>query len=362
MHVFAAFLLSFSICTFLKQLWNKVIITTLIYLLFSTWTMVSWTTIPLSESLTMSFLFIWIATFLLLIKYRKIYLLVIHFLITILFSFTRDSWPYIIFVFYILWFLVAIIYDKKLSKYISPLLLGIIIIFLVQNDMSEAGKRYKTPLVNSILFRIIPNDTYTDWFVKQGMPCADSLRENWKMRPPYDQGWLLYRDPQYNDFMKWVETKGKSTYTKFLITHPAYSLGISYKEFKNIMTIHDVRYHEGSVPPIGYTKFASWLFPIFPFWLCVVLSLLCLIPFFKNKHLIIYLLPIFLIVFFLANVYLIYNADCFEKERHFFITNILIQLTSIISLGLLLNIPLRTYFKKIYYGKIKKSNDSAPSV
>jgi len=50
----------------------------------------------LSESLIISLLFCWIASFLLFYKKRKTHWLILHLIITILLSNTRDSWPYLL--------------------------------------------------------------------------------------------------------------------------------------------------------------------------------------------------------------------------------------------------------------------------
>jgi hypothetical protein len=99
-HVFCTFFMGYVILLFLRKTQTKIIFLISWYLLMSWWNIVGWTNMLLSESLSISFMFLWIASFLLVFYKRTKNLIVFHILVTVLFSFTRDSWPYILIIFY----------------------------------------------------------------------------------------------------------------------------------------------------------------------------------------------------------------------------------------------------------------------
>ena len=229
MHSLAAFVLVFALLLVLKTGLARYLAMFLIYFLMSWWNILGWTTQLLSESLSMSFLFLWIGTFLIYYWKRFPWFLFLHGLITILFSFTRDSWPYILLLFYGLIVIISWLWDKQLLKGAVIMLILSMAIFYCQERSSVIGERTKLPLINVMLLRILPERDNFNWFVIKGMPMAGKIKQNftgidinreegrWKV-------WGTYRDPEYKPFRDWANGPGKGLYMRFLITHPTYSL------------------------------------------------------------------------------------------------------------------------------------------
>jgi len=335
LHSLSVFILVYSILCLLKTVLAKYFILFSIYFLMSWWNILGWTTQLLSESLSMSFLFLWLGTLLIYFWNRKLWILLIHGLIAILFSFTRDSWPYILLLLYSIMIIMAWLWNKPLLKGSVIMLALSILIFFVQEKSSEIGQRTKLPIMNNLVLRILPNSEYFNFFVLKGLPTAglikqqfsgiDLSKENdlWKI-------YGLYTDSSYRSFQNWAADHGKGLYSCFLISHPSYSLLL--KEPKsNLNRIFAYNLHY--VTPVnGYSLFAEKWFPLFSPFLLLFFSILLVLAFTCNRNPFL-LLPLVIGLLFIFNVFLNYNADTMEVERHLFITMIMVQLLSIWSLS-----------------------------
>lgn len=332
MHCLATFILVYSLLLMFKTRVARYISILPIYFLMSWWNIFGWTTQVLSESLILSFLFLWIGTFLIFFIKRKPWFLAIHIFTTILFSFTRDSWPYVLIFFYLIILIIAWIWDKPIVKSTLIMLFLSIAVYFIQGKSSEIGQRTELPVINNILVRILSNHKQFDWFVIKGMPMGGILKQrftnnSWKV-------YGLYVDPEYKPFRGWAAEKGKGLYTRFLLTHPRYTLLLDESP-DNIKRIYSV--NVGYVTPLnGYSIYAEKRFPFFStFSLVVCVFLLLLVFIWKRKVEII--LPIAFTLLFIFNTFLLYNADSMEVARHLFITMILIQFLCIWMVSLLID-------------------------
>lgn len=326
-HALSTFFLCYVMLLYFSKEHSKFVFVVLWYLLMSWWNILGWTHTLLSESLSISFMFLWFASFLLLYKKRTVPYIILHILITILFSFTRDSWPYILVLFYGIYAFIAIRWDRKILVIVITFLIISSAIFVVQQRSAEIGQRYRLPIMNNIVFRILPNEEYLEWFSNKGMPCRDQLKNQYSNLDDSKKIYSLYNDSTFSDFSNWVAKNGKSTYTKFLITHPSNILLLHEKsnDLKRIFA-----YNIGYTGDIkGYSWISQFIFPSFNVLIVLLLNGLLIIQFIKEKRNI-WLFPSVIIIIFTANAFLLYIADSMEVERHLFITNIIIQFIGIL--------------------------------
>ena len=338
-HSIATFVLAYSMLLILKTGVARIFIMFAIYFFMSWWNILGWTTQILSESLSMSFLFLWIGTFLVYFTKRTSFHFVIHCIVTILFSFTRDSWPYILLLFYGLVLISVVLWDKKFIKGSLMLLAVSLIILFVQGKSSEIGQRTKLPVINTLILRILPEKEYFNWFVVRGMPMAGLIKQRFsnldvKKETEMWKLWSTYRDPEYQPLRDWAAFKGKNLYASFLISHPKYTFLLEEPKDK-IKRIFSV--NPGYVTPInGYSIYAEKWFPFFSPMSLLVYTLLLILIFWTTRNISLLFPPIFSLLF-LFHVFLIYNADTLEVERHLFITMIMIQFLCIWSVALLID-------------------------
>ena len=333
----STFFLVCALLLFIKRSVVKYFLIISIYLLMSWWNITGWTTLILSESVSMSLLFCWMASFLFLLKKNNTRWWVIHLMVMFLFSFTRDTWPYILIAFYSVVCFSLWLWKERALKYFAILLVISTGIFFLQQATAKTGNRYKLPLMNSIVIRLIQNDEHAQWLAKNGMPCVETLQKNFRgidvrTEAGQERMFRLYEDTVYNAFARWVLAKGQPVYIRFMLTHPAYTLLLEETGAQRSRILaYDLFYID---EPRGYTRWMQFIFPLFTVPVTLVLCFLLMIPFMlRKKQVLLFPLQLAFIVF--INVVPSYNADALEVERHLFITLIMVQLIGFCATALL---------------------------
>lgn len=313
-----------------------------IYFLMSWWNILGWSIQILSESLSISLFFCWLASFLILWKKRGWFFLLVHMIITILFSFTRDTWPYMIVAFYLFSAVYFYFIEKILFRKLLFLLGFSLILFMVQQQTVLTGTRYRLAMINTITVRILSNPAYTAWFVAHGMPCTDSLVNQYNhidvnVDADRHKIWDVYYNPKYRELSQWISTKGRGVYFRFMMTHPAYFLLFTESKDQRRRILSSNLWYTGDVR--GYSRLSEYIFPVFrP--ISILLGCLSLIVIFFRKRGPFLFFPVLLSLVLLLNVFLSYNADALEVERHLFITMIVIQFIGFLSVTMILDVLL----------------------
>jgi hypothetical protein len=83
------------------------------------------------------------------------------------------------------------------------------------------GERWKYPYSDVLAFRVLPDDARTEWFAERGMPRAEVRA----LVRDYSDGANLFdliKSPKYRQLRAWVDADGRSTYARYLLTHPGF--------------------------------------------------------------------------------------------------------------------------------------------
>ncbi len=335
----------FLVTVFLMYVNNKKIklfIILFLYLFQAWWNILGWSILLLSESLSISLMICWIASFLLFYKERESYQLILHLIIMVLFSFTRDNVPYFLLSFYFITAFFSYFINRKRFPVLLGFLFLTIILFFIQQHSARLGQRYRLPLLNTIVIRILPNADYIQWFSDKGMPCIDELIENYSELNYKDKAiYALYDDSRFIDLFEWINESGKNVYMKFLITHPRYSLLL---EENNQSLSRIFSYNIGYTGKIRqYAWMSQYIFPVFSFIGLIIYNISLTFIYLKKKKLV-FLIPVILTASCFLNTILIYNADSLEVERHMFINGIMIQILGILSVAIILDTYIQDNF------------------
>lgn len=339
---------SYSVSTIFKKNSLKYIWLLSCYLIFSNWENLGWTQTLLSESLGLSFFLLWLGSFILIENKKSNMVISFHIICLLLLSFTRDNMPYFILAFYTCNLILKLFLKEKIV-FASVIVFIAAIIFFVHNKSVKDGNRYRLPVTNTIITRILPNDNYFTWFKEKGMPQADSLKKNFVNINPMDESRIrvynMYNDSTYKPFFNWVITQGKSTYIEFMLTHLDYFFLIHENNSElDYILFYDSGLYIG--PPMNYSeKTFSILHGINPANLLVLLFPICLLLFRARK---IFLRFFSLTFVFLIMVLLNYNADTFEVGRHMYLNHCILYLLALIGILLIVDNPecYRFSFKK----------------
>lgn len=325
------FFLAAALASCISRVWLKFVFIICMYLLMSWLNILRWASIPLSESLSTSFLFLWIASFCFWFKKPSKLSLILHLVMMMFLVFSRDSWIYSMLLFYLLISITLVIARNKLFRQSLIALSCSVVFFLILNYSSKLGKRYYTPLINNVLLRIMPNPDYVAWFEKEGMPNAREYQQKYsglkeEIRHERRRLYDFYYDSANNEFFKWVRENGKNAYMKFLLQHPSYSLlqEEDEQELKNILAYSTFNRKENLN---GYSRLASNIFPLFSWQYLIWIFVLLTVAFLYLRDLV-FMNVLLLSVMVISNILIVYNADAMEIGRHLYTTNIMIQVLS----------------------------------
>lgn len=328
-HFLSATLLCISVSLFIKRQFLKYLLAVFICIVFCWWNILGWAQLILSESLSFSFTWIWVSSLLFWIKFNTRLTFSIHILSVLVFLFTRDSWSYVLILFYVLGIITAYLFLKNLLKPMLVLLLTCCLAFIIQQKAIERGERQKMPVINNLVVRIIKDSSYLHYFVSEGMPMGEELREEYHAIDfTIDENrtliYELYTSKKYEPLFDWVVKNGKNTYLKFMLMHPSYPLMLNEPSAK--MKSFFVRnLYQYTRVPIGISQYVDSVFPVFSYLALFIFVVLLALINIKLKNLI-YILFTVLYIAFIANALIIYNADSLETDRHLFNDSVLVEI------------------------------------
>lgn len=347
-YVFCTIIFSYSFIYFIESFVLKIVSFYLLLFLFSWLNIVGWTNNILSEPTSNSLLFLWFAVLIFYIKQNNWLVTFLFCLVSLFFSFTRDSWPYIILLATIIILGGNLFFNKKDLLKNGVVLFFCFLLFIIQGKTSEIGERHKVPVFNNIVGRVSKSDEYLKWFENHGMPLSSKIKKDFKYENVDSSRTFIYSkyfDSEYLPLMNWSVKEGKSVYLLFMVTHPSYFFlsDQSSKQINRIFCFNFYQYFINDSKPNDYTQ------TTFPAWdlhttIILVLLLFLFSFYFKNA---LYAIPLLIAFLFLINALILYNADTMEVERHLYITQIIIQLLNIISFSLLINIFINLFKRKL---------------
>ncbi|MFL6589957.1 MAG: hypothetical protein ACJ8M4_07275 [Chthoniobacterales bacterium] len=339
-HSAASLILAGSLLSLVQREAAKYLLVLGVYSLMSWWTIVGWTTVLLSESLSFSFLFCWISSVLFFYSRGTRFSLGLQLLSLSLLALTRDTWPYLLIFFYGVMLVISLVFKWR-SVRPTVICLGVsILLFALQDWTARIGERKRLPLLNNIVLRILPNENQLRWFVRRGMPQADDLSNRFEKdttpQSKMDDLTEMYTDGGYSNLFSWINTKGPGVYVRFLISRPrtAFLLRESRDNLSRIFT-YDFSLYLG--PPKGYSRVsAAIFFPLFRAGGIAALLIALLITFYYQRRRVLFV-PHLIGLMTVFNAVLSYHADAMEVERHLVITRPMMELIGILSLALLVD-------------------------
>jgi len=270
-----------------------------------------WTTVLLSESLSLSLFAIWLGAYIIISASGNLRWLALLAPLTLLFSFTRDTWSYFLLFFVVLRLLQALVMRRSRTFHLVyfAVVLGI---FLLQALSAQMGKRTRFPLHNVVLQRILPDKARTDWFIQTGAPLGlfKDAPHDWSGEWASSHKFALLIDPHYQPFVRWSVEDGKAVYALFLLTHPGYTLHTVLRDSDSILA-GSLKDYVGETPEhwaLGLATLPWELGGLALATICVfVLALI------RQR---LPLAPLFLCLALLGTAFVAYHGDAMEVTRH----------------------------------------------
>ena len=310
--------LAWMMTHFLKLSWMQLFAFSFILLFSLERHIAGWDFVLMTESLSISFLVLFIALCLWLLQGWNITKIITLMVTTFLFAFVRDTNAWLLLM------LAGLILISVILRWaeLRALLLAsfFIVIFLISNFSADLGDRWVFPLGNLIGRRILPDESAARFFEETcGMPVSPALLTlsggfaNANER-------ALYNDPELETFRNWLIRHGKSCYMRWLITNSAGSLSGTLNQFEALITFPTVdRFFSKGYDPLMPVRLGKFFYPEpFAMWIWGYSTLAALAAIWNKKWLenLLWIVVICLNLTVFPHLFLAWHGDAMAPDRH----------------------------------------------
>jgi hypothetical protein len=327
---FSWIVLGLSLLGVVKKRWLGLVLFGLVTVFSLSIPVSMWDALLLSESLTFSFFVLMISGWLWLSfvgnfkhPWQCWGLVIYNGVITVLYSFCRDSNNYYVLLAACVLCLGWII-DKQLSRYKRFILtygLAVLIIFVLQYFTLSAGNRWQAFIYDQLSLRILKDPQATRYFANKGLPVSDNLKKITSMRG-IDYRPLLDTSPEFKPVKDWVICCSKQTFIEYLLSNPGYTFVEPLQNMPLMMsgTIANYRNPRNGVTPLPQkTSTVSALFfnrEDESVLTLSIISLIGIVYYLVGRRHKIWLVIAAITLPIIPMMYLIYLAEPMEIERH----------------------------------------------
>ena len=310
--------LAWTFSRFIRARWLRVISFVLMLGFSLAPSVQMWNHIIQSESLSISLMVLILAVWMSLLqcwRWEKLFTLI--FLFTWWIG-TRETNVYLSLMTAGILVLVGLFYKRQRFYWaVSALLIFFCYINMQISEMPTLP-RWLYPLTNTILYRILPNEEFTDYFEYFGMPTTPKLLSLSGGFADSDH-FAVFNDPALDDMERWLYKRGKDVYVQFLIAHPVYTLASPWQHLDELLAPSDLRSYapERYSPPMAQL-FGEVFFPN-SLWLVLVLILTTIVLTNRAnswRHSRAFWLILGSLVLFFPHFYLAWHGDAAEVGRH----------------------------------------------
>jgi predicted membrane protein len=225
-----------------------------------------------------------------------------------LFALSRDSNAYL--VFFISLPLLLISKQRQL---------GLVLIIIAFSGFwsNHISQRWVPAFYNVISYRIIPKPSHLLFFEKNGMPVTKALMKREK-KPYWSDNNAYSENSDLENFRQWAQKSGKTTYVKFLITHPIYLFLSPIKNISGMLSDRMSRYKTKSTPSGFNNNIFDFKITTY-FYLLVLFGSIISLFFLRNKYKNQFLLikmSLAIIILTFPTILIIWHADPLALNRH----------------------------------------------
>ncbi len=313
----------------------------------------------LSESLSFSSLALLLAGWVWLINLfersgktvAKAVLMVMIVIVTVLYSFTRDTNLYFVVMAAGLFFLAAFVFkaNRSLRLPSAIYLAAVVLLFIAQNESIIIGNRWQIHIYDHLAHRIYNNEPVLEDFIRAGLPYSTRLVEILSLGGAkyYDQ---MMKDPEMEPVRQWVNENGKTAFLGYLLSHPRNTLLEPLKRLPLLINGTGLDYRFPLSPvrsvPSGLLSFSSITFPIFGSATGVLFGALffgvSLYGLFRHNGSRAWLVVMILLASTVPLIYIVWFGNPLEVQRHSEQVAIQLRLAAWLAIPLIVDLPNRT--------------------
>jgi hypothetical protein len=276
----------------------------------------AWDGVLLSESVSFSLSVLLLACLAVAIRRPTTPALVLTGAVATAWVFTRDANALIL---ALLVLPVAVVLAVRGSRRRAAVLAGMAVLLVLLSSASvNAGKRWEFNMLNNIGVRVLPDPTERAYFADHGMPVTPDVVA---LSGQYASG-RDYAFYKIKPLMEWMRKHGRSTYGRYLATHPRYALRSAWGQREVILTSkvpdllpdRESGYRQALPSPVSNAVYPPRL-PGLIVWSVVVLLGGAAVALRYGWDLR-WAVPLVLVVSSVPHALLVFHADAMEVGRH----------------------------------------------
>lgn len=313
-----------------------------------------WDSLMLSESLSFSFFALVLALWIMpawlpqnLLSGASGYLyLLLSALVTVLYTFTRDTNLYFVLAGAGILAALAVMrwLPEKMRRHFLLYAVFAVGLFFFQNWTLQAGNRWQIHIYDHLARRILPDPEARAYFEAAGLPVDDNLMAITDMFG-YEYHDLLDHDPSMAAARAWIHQSGRKTFFRYLLTHPAASLWRPIQETGALVNGSNLEYRYPKHPlqpaPNFIEQLTAQLYPHAPLILWLMPAFILLAAFLHRStgdqaHSVWWLALAILLTLY-PMMFITWNGNPLEIERHAAQIGIQYRLSGWMSLLMLLD-------------------------
>jgi hypothetical protein len=277
----------------------------------------SWDFVMMSESLSISFLALFIALSLWTLDSWQTGRIILLCLAGVLFAFTRDTNAFLLLM------VAGILSAAVLLRWTKPraLLLAAVfsLVFLLSSSNADIGERWVFPLGNLIGKRVLIDQPAVSFFEACGMPVSPALMQlSGKFANAEER--LLFEGAELADFRSWLLSDGRSCYIRWLISDPISGFGKMFSEFDGLIAFREVeKFFARGYDPLMPVALGKFFYPEqFSLWIWIVCMLAALTAIWRRWWRLntLWAAFIFLTLLVPPHAFLTWHGDAMAPERH----------------------------------------------
>jgi hypothetical protein len=275
-----------------------------------------WDGIMLCDSVSLSLMALFIASWLWLLEgwdLRKAALLVA---LAFLWSFVYDTNAWAVLIIAAL-LLTGVTARRFQGRYVL-IASAFAVIFAVNDVSANRAHRWVVAFMNNVGMRILPSSEKTAYFAELGMSITPALMERTEKKA-WSDNWAFFKDPALQQFRDWLYARGKSSYLRFLLSHPAMTIQEPLRHPEELLAPELGRYAPIGFSPILQGALAEVIYPKkwVLLWVWAAAIVLGLIAGLRTwRYNIAFLAPLGLILLVYPHAALIWHGDPNEIGRH----------------------------------------------